>query len=234
MSGHLQGRVAFVTGASRGIGAELAKGLAGQGAHVVLAARTVGGLEEVDDAIQAAGGTATLLPLNLAATDKLTALGPTLLERFGRVDIFVGNAAMLGDLTPISQYEPRQWDEVINTNLNANQRLIRTLDPLLRASNAGRAVFLTSGVARAPNAYWGAYAVSKAGLECMVKIYAAETAKTNLRVNLLDPGIVRTAMRAKAFPGEDQSQLNPPSAVLPTLLDMVMPNYTGHGQIVTA
>jgi len=233
MSKRLEGRVALITGASRGIGAAVAKRFAAEGAHVVLMARTIGGLEEIDDEIRAAGGAATLIPQDLSKLDELEKLGPALHQRFGRLDILVANAGLLGALTPIAQFEPRMWDEVMTVNVAANQRLIRTLDPLLRASDAGRAVFVTSGAGQVPRAYWGVYAVSKAALEMMVKIYAAETEKTNLRVNLLSPGAIRTKMRAQAFPGEHPDSLPPPDSITDLFVDLADPACTRHGEVAS-
>lgn len=232
--GRLAGRIALVTGASRGIGAAVAKRFAAEGAHVVLVARTVGGLEEVDDAIQAAGGAkATLVPLDLTDFDKIDLLGASIFERFGRLDILVGNAAMLGALSPISHFDPRTWDRVMALNVTANYRLIRSLDRLLRGSDAGRAIFVTSGAARTAIPYWGAYAASKAALEMMVRMYAGEVRKSPLRVNMVDPGVVRTSMRAQAFPGEDPSTLPAPDAITDRFIDLAEPGCTRHGEIVT-
>jgi NAD(P)-dependent dehydrogenase (short-subunit alcohol dehydrogenase family) len=199
--GLLEGRVALVTGASRGIGAAVAKLFAAQGAHIIALARTVGGLEELDDAIAAAGGTATLVPQDLADLDAIDRLGAALHERFGKLDILVANAGVLGVLSPIAHVEPKVWDETMLLNVTVNFRLIRSLDPLLRLSDAGRAIFVTSGAARAPRAYWGPYGTSKAALDYMVGTWAQEVLKTNIRVNLINPGATRTAMRATATPG---------------------------------
>jgi NAD(P)-dependent dehydrogenase (short-subunit alcohol dehydrogenase family) len=230
----LAGRVALVTGASRGIGAAAAESLAAEGAHVVLVARTVGGLEEVDDRVRAKGGSATLVPLDLMDHAKLDALGQSIYERFGRLDILVGNAAMLGNFGPVAQFDPKTWDRVMSLNVTANQRLIRSVDRMLRASDAGRAIFVTSGLARSVMAYAGAYAVSKAALEMTVRLYAAEVARSNLRVNLLDPGVVRTRLRAQGFPGEDPAALPPPEAVAPLFVELASPACTRHGEVVTA
>ena len=233
-SGVLAGRLALITGASRGIGAAVAKRFAREGAHVVLVARTVGGLEETDDAVRAEGGAATIVPLDLRDGDKIDQLGASLYERFGKLDILVGNAAMLGDLGPIPHVAPKQWDQVMALNVTANYRLIRSLDPLLRASEAGRAMFVTSGAARSPMAYWGPYATSKAALEMMVLCYAAETEKTNLRVNVINPGVVRTGMRAQAFPGEDPAQHPAPDAITGVFVELASPACRRHGEIVRA
>jgi NAD(P)-dependent dehydrogenase (short-subunit alcohol dehydrogenase family) len=229
----LTGKTALITGASRGIGAAVAVGLAEAGAHVVLMARTIGGLEAVDDAVRKIGGKATLMPEDLLAAEKLDLVGPTLAQRFGGLDIFIGNAGYLGTLGPVAHQEPRDWDKVMRTNVTANFRLIRSLDPLLRASSAGRAVFVTSGMAHKCTAYWGAYAVSKAALEAMVKTYAAETLKTDIRVNLLSPGTTDTAMLDAAYPGGYQGQKKKPEDVVPAFLDLVSPECVRHGEIVS-
>lgn len=230
----LAGRVALITGASRGIGAAVAKAYAAAGAHVVLTARNTSALEKLDDEIRAAGGVATLIPLDLLDHEKIDTLGPALAQKFGRLDIFVGNAAMLGALCPLGHAKANEWDRVIDLNLNANFRLIRTLDPLLRASDAGRVILVTSGAAEGYRAYWGAYAVSKAGLEALARSYKAETDKTNLRVNLVDPGRTRTAMRAEAFPGEDPATLPTPDDLVPVFLDLAKPSCTLHGERIKA
>lgn len=231
-SRRLEGRIALVTGASRGLGAAIARKFAAEGAHVILVARTVGALEEVDDAIQALGGSATLVPLDLTDLARVEQLGPSLFQRWGRLDILVGNAAMLGSLSPVALSDPRMWDEVMTLNLMANYRLIRTLDPLLRRSDAGRAVFVTSGAARAARAYWAPYSVSKAALEMMVLTYADEVRKTALRVNLFSPGVLRTKMRAQAFPGEDPMTLPEPDSVTEALMPLVVPDCRRHGERV--
>lgn len=232
--GALAGRLALITGASRGIGAAVAKRFAREGAHVVLVARTVGGLEETDDAIRAESGAATIVPLDLLDGDKIDQLGASLFERFGKLDVLVGNAATLGDLSPVAHVTPKQWDQVMALNVTANYRLIRSLDPLLRASDAGRAMFVTSGAARSASAYWGPYATSKAALEVMAKCYAAETVKTSVRVNIIDPGVVRTAMRAQAFPGEDPEIHPAPDAIAGIFVDLASPACRRHGEIVRA
>jgi NAD(P)-dependent dehydrogenase (short-subunit alcohol dehydrogenase family) len=234
-SPRLAGRIAVITGASRGIGAAVAKRFATEGAHLVLLARTVGGLEEVDDEIQRAGAeAATLVPMDLRDGDQIDRLGAALYERFKRVDILVGNAGALGTLSPLPHVSPKDWEEVIAVNVTANWRLIRSLDPLLRQSDAGRAIFVTSGLGHMPIAYWGPYATSKASLEMLVRIYAAEVSKTKIRVNLLDPGIVRTAMRAKAFPGENPMSLKPPEAITDRFVELAEPVCTLNGERVQA
>ena len=234
-TGRLAGRLALITGASRGIGRAVAKRFAAEGAHLILVARTKGALEELDDEIRAAGhAQPTLLPLNLRQFDQIDAMGASIHQRFGKLDILVGNAGVLGSLSPIGHIQPKTWQEVIDVNLTANYRLIRSLDPLLRLSDAGRAIFVTSGVARADFAYFGAYAVSKAGLEKLVKTYAAEITKTPVRANLLDPGVVRTSMRAQAFPGEDPLQHPEPDAITETVVRLAEPACTEQGAIVPA
>ena len=231
-SGRLAGRVAVITGASRGIGAETAKLFAAEGAHVVLMARTVGGLEEVDDAIKSAGGTATLVPCDLTEFDRIDNLGPPLLERFGKVDVFIGNAGMLGDMTPLGHYDAKRWHAVFDINVHANWRLIRVLEPLLKRSDAGRAVLISSTAAHSARAYWGAYAITKAALETMAHVWAAELANTNVRVNLLNPGGTRTVMRAEAFPGEDPLTLKTPDVVAAALIELSVPECTKHDALI--
>lgn len=232
--GRLKGRVALVTGASRGIGAAVAKRYAAEGAHVILAARTVGGLEETDDAIRAAGGAATLVPLDLAEGIKIDELGARLYERFGKLDVLVGNAGTIGVLTPLTHMDPPVWQTVMDVNLTANWRLLRSMDPLLRRSDAGRAIFVTSGAARGVFPFWGAYAVSKSALEMLVRTYAAEVAEFGVKANVVDPGVVRTAMRAQAFPGEDPMTLPPPEAMTEIFLSLAEPSCRRNGQVVHA
>ncbi len=234
MTGRLDGRVALITGASRGIGAAVAKRFAAEGAHIVAVARTVGGLEELDDAIKEVGGSATLVPLDLLELDGIDRLAGAVHERWSRLDILVGNAAMLGQLSPMGHYPTDMWTRVMDLNLTANWRLIRAFDVRLRESDAGRALFVTSGVARAPHAYGGPYAASKAALENMAQTWAAELEKTNVRVNIVDPGRSRTAMRAQAYPGEDPETLPSPNAVSDTFVELASPEHTGNGQIVSA
>jgi len=230
----LAGRIAVVTGASRGIGAATAIALARLGAHVVLIARTQGGLEETDDSVRAAGGAATLLPMDLMKGDGIDPLGPTLHQRFGRLDILVHNAGVLGKLTPVGMIEPKDMNACIAINYAASWRLIRSCGPLLAASDAGRAVFVTSSVASAPRAFWGGYAASKAAMETLVRVWADETEATALRANIFDPGRTATRMRATAFPGEDPRTL--PSAALRAvaLVELCLPGETRHGQTVKA
>jgi NAD(P)-dependent dehydrogenase (short-subunit alcohol dehydrogenase family) len=232
-SGRLAGRLALITGASRGLGAAVAKRFAAEGAQLVLVARTVGGLEEVDDAVRAAGGSATLVPLDLADFDAIDRLGQSLHERFGRLDVLVGNAGVLGTLSPVGHIRVRDWTDVINLNLTANWRLIRSLDPLLRASDAGRAIFVTDSVARRPKAFWGAYAAAKAGLETLVRVYADETARTtSLRVNLIDPGRLRTRLRARAYPGERPETVPAPDSAADAFVALAEPACARHGELI--
>jgi len=228
----LSGRIALVTGASRGIGAAAAIELARRGAHVVITGRTQGGLEETDDAIRAAGGAATLLALDLTDGAALDAVGPSLLERFGRLDILVAAAGSLGTLTPVPHILPADWAEAVGVNLTATWRLIRTCGPLLIAGAAGRAVFVTSRIVLRPTAYWGTYGATKAGLHHLVQTWAAETRITKLRVNLADPGPVATKLRRGAFPGEDQSTLPRPADIAPAIADLCEPTETRHGEMV--
>ena len=227
-------RVALVTGASRGIGAAVAVELARRGVHVVLTARTQGGLEETDDAIRALGGAATLLPMDLADGAALDPIGPSLCERFGRLDILVHNAGALGRLTPVAHIQPGDWEAVVAVNLSATWRLIRTCGPPLLAAPAGRAVFVTTVRASEPRAFWGAYGATKAGLQHLALTWAHETVTTSTRVNLFDPGIVATRMRADAMPGEDRSTLAQPADVAPALADLCEPAENRHGQIIRA
>jgi len=226
----LKDHVAVVTGASRGIGREVALQLAAQGAHIIALARTVGALEDLDDQITAAGGTATLVPFDLKKIADIEALGPMLAQKFGRCDILVGNAGILGELCPAHQIDAALWSDVFTINVHANQRLIATLDPLLRAAPAGRAVFVTSGAAKSCKAYWSAYAASKAALEALCKSYAAETAQTNLKINVFDPGATRTDMRAKAFPGENPETLPDTASIAAKLIPLSLPTTKESGE----
>jgi NAD(P)-dependent dehydrogenase (short-subunit alcohol dehydrogenase family) len=230
-SKRLTGRIALVTGASRGIGRAVVLALAEAGAHVVIVARTTGALEELDDEVRARGGAATLVQLDLRKPDRVDALGPSVFQRWGKLDILVANAGVLGPLSPLAHITNDAWADTIEINLNANWRLIRTLDPLLRRSDAGRAIFVSSGAASAKNAYWGPYAVSKAGLEALVKTYANEIAETPIRANIINPGPIRTAMRAKAFPGEDPMTLATPQDIAPLFLELADPALTANGHL---
>jgi NAD(P)-dependent dehydrogenase (short-subunit alcohol dehydrogenase family) len=225
----LAGRVAVVTGASRGIGRAAALALAREGVHIVAVARTVGALEELDDEIRKAGGSATLVPLDLADYPALDRLGAAIHQRWGKLDMLLGNAGLLGAVTPVAHIEPKVFDSVMAVNVTANWRLIRSLDPLLRQSDAGRALFITSGVARRFPAYWGVYAVSKAALEGLVRTYAAEIRQTGAGANLFNPGALRTRMRAQAVPGEDPMTLKPPEDAVPDIVRMLSPAYRGNG-----
>ena len=228
----LAGQVALVTGASRGIGAAAAVELARRGAHMVITARSEGGLAETDDAIRAVGGHATLLPLDLLDTASLGAVGPSLFERFRRLDILVGNAGALGVLTPVSHILPQDWAEVVGVNMTAAWKLICGCAPLLLAAPAGRAVFVTGRIVHKPAAYWAAYGATKAGLEHLVLTWAEETRTTRLRVNLFDPGVVATRLRRAAMPGEDFSTLAKPVDVAPALADLCGPGEARHGAVV--
>jgi NAD(P)-dependent dehydrogenase (short-subunit alcohol dehydrogenase family) len=221
----LADRIAVVTGASRGIGYQAAKGFAAAGAHVVAVARTAGALEDLDDEIRAAGGSATLVPLDVKDGEAIDRLGAAIFERWGRLDVLLANAAILGQLSPLGHIPPKVWDEVIAVNVTANWRLVRSLDPLLRRSDAGRAIFMSSGAAHNCRPYWGPYSVSKAALEALARTYAGEVAKTPIRVAIVDPGRTRTAMRAKAMPGEDPETLPHPSEIVPFLLEMASPAF---------
>jgi NAD(P)-dependent dehydrogenase (short-subunit alcohol dehydrogenase family) len=229
----LQGKIALVTGASRGIGRAAAIALGAAGAHVVCVARTVGGLEETDDAIVKAGGSATLVPLNLKDVAAIDRLGASLFERWGKLDAFLGNAGVLGTLTPLTHLEPKDFADLLDINVTANWRLIRSLDPLLRLSEGGRVLFLTSGAARKHTPYWGGYAMSKAALESLALTYAAECeGGGKVKVNLLNPGPIRTAMRAKAMPGENPSALKRPEELTPLIVELLSTSNSKNGQLV--
>ena len=225
----------MITGASRGLGAALAERFAAEGATLVLVARTPGALEEVDDKVRAAGGgRATLVPLDLTDGAAIDQLGGALAQRFGRLDILVGAAAELGALSPLGHIGPPAFERVMAVNATANYRLIRSLDPLLRASDAGRAIFVTCAEARAGKPYWGGYAASKAALEAIATAYAAETRRTTLRVNLIDPGRMQTRLRATAYPGEDASKLPAPSAVTEAFVALAETGCAQHGRLIEA
>jgi NAD(P)-dependent dehydrogenase (short-subunit alcohol dehydrogenase family) len=231
MTGRLTNRVALVTGASRGLGKSAALALAKEGAHVIAVARTQGGLTELDDEIKALGGTATLVPADMRDFDAIDRLGAAIFERWKRLDILIGNAGILGKLTPMAHIEPKLWDEVMGVNVTANYRLIRSLDPLLRAADAGRAIFMTSGLAHRCWAYWGPYSISKAALEAMVKTYAAEVETTAMRANCFSPGPTRTKMRATAMPGEDPETLPHPDDVATQIIPMCLSDFTDNGAV---
>jgi NAD(P)-dependent dehydrogenase (short-subunit alcohol dehydrogenase family) len=227
----LSGRIALVTGASRGIGAATALALGRAGAHVVAVARTVGGLEELDDAIRAAGSSATLVPLDVTDSAGLARLAAALAERYRRLDILIGSAAIGGPSSPLDHTPRKDWDEVMNVNVTANWQLICAMDTLLRRSDAGRAVFLTSGAAHNMRPYRGLYATSKAALEAVVRTYAAETASSAVRVNLFNPGPTRTRMRAQLMPGEDPTTLPSPEEVAAKIVDLCLPEFGETGRL---
>ena len=230
MSNQFDGRIALVTGASRGIGYAISKKIAKEGAHVIAVARTVGGLEELDDEIKGNGGSSTLVPLDLQDFDAIDQLGATIFERWNKLDILVGNAGILGKLTPVGHIEPQTFDDVLAINLTANWRLIRSLDPLLRNSDSGRGIFISSSVAKSCKPFWGAYSSSKAALEAIVKTYATEIEKiSNVKINLVDPGPIRTAMRAKAMPGEDPDTLTTAEQLSESLLPLLLPSFNQTG-----
>jgi NAD(P)-dependent dehydrogenase (short-subunit alcohol dehydrogenase family) len=231
MSKPLAERIALVTGASRGLGAAIALALAHAGAHVVAVARTVGGLEQLDDRIRAAGGSVSLVPLDLKDVAGIDRLGGVINERYSRLDVMIGNAGILGPLSPLGHVLPNAWDEVIAVNLTANFRLIRSMDPLLRAAPAGRVVLVSSGVAASARAYWGPYAVSKAGVEVLARIYANETSNSPVRVNVVNPGPTRTRMRAQAMPAEDPATPEPPEGVAEKIVELCLPGLTESGKL---
>jgi NAD(P)-dependent dehydrogenase (short-subunit alcohol dehydrogenase family) len=233
MTRALEGSVALITGASRGIGAAVATELGRLGAHCVLTARTQGGLEATDDAVRAAGGTASLLPLDLAkAGDQLDLVGPSIVERFGRLDILIHAAGLLARLTPVAHVTPRDFEDAVAVNIAACWRMIRTCDPPLRAAPAGRAVILTDAVAEQPVAYWGLYGFGKAAQAHLARSWAAEVASTALRVNLVDPGPVSTRLRAAAMPGEDRTRIAAPVDVAPAIAALCLPTETRHGALL--
>jgi NAD(P)-dependent dehydrogenase (short-subunit alcohol dehydrogenase family) len=225
----LDGRLVVVTGASRGIGYEAALEAGRRGAHVIAIARDVSGLEALDDTMKACGGSTTLVPLDLTDFTALDRLGLSIFERWKKLDGLIANAAILGPITPVGHIDPADFDRVFALNVTANYRLIRSLDPLLKQSDAGRAVFLTSGAARNGQPYWSAYSASKAALEALVRAYAAELKAGPVRVNVLDPGQLRTDMHAEAFPGLDPNDFDLPSVVAPKLIDMIEPVFCESG-----
>jgi len=224
-------RVILITGASRGIGYFTAIDAAKRGAHVIAVARTIGGLEELDDEIQAVGGSATLVPLDIADGDKIDQMGGSIFERWGKLDGLVANAGLLGIISPVPHISPKEVDEVFNVNVIANFRLLRSLDPLLRQSDAGRAVFVSSSAAETGKPFWGLYGATKAAVNAMAKSYAGEMESSGVKANVFYPGAVRTGMRAKAVPGEDASTLPHPREIAPKLVDMVAPSNQNNGHI---
>ncbi|MGN6287437.1 MAG: SDR family NAD(P)-dependent oxidoreductase [Afipia sp.] len=227
----LASRIALVTGASRGIGHATARALARAGAHIIAVARTQGGLEELDDEIRKEGGTATLVPLDMTDLDGIARLGAALNERHGKLDVLIGNAGMAGTSSPLGHTDPKFWDNVMAINVTANFQLIRCMEPLLKESDAGRAVFITSGIAHKANAYMGPYAASKAALDVLVRVWANETASTNIRVNLFSPGPIRTRMRATVMPGEDPMTLDTPEQVADYIVPMCLPSWSESGKM---
>jgi NAD(P)-dependent dehydrogenase (short-subunit alcohol dehydrogenase family) len=228
----LKGKKALITGASRGIGAAIAKAYAKEGAHVILVARKKKGLEKIDDEIKALGGTATLVPINLENLDQIDHLALSIAERFGGLDILVGNAGLLGQLSPITSIPSKVWDQVINVNLNANMRLIRNFDPLLRKAEHGRAIFVSSGVSKRIMPYFGLYRASKVALDSLIETYAEEVASTNIRVNYVYPGAVRTDMRAEGFPGEDPMTVTAPEDITEAFIELAEDSCERHGECV--
>jgi NAD(P)-dependent dehydrogenase (short-subunit alcohol dehydrogenase family) len=234
MPSRLAGNLALVTGASRGIGRAIAIELARAGAHVIALARTQGALEELDDAIRAGGGEATLVPCDLADFDALDRLGAAIYERWARLDIFIANAGILGPVSPLAHVEPAQWEDVLRVNVTANWRLVRSLDPLLRAAPAGRVVFISSGAGHPVEAkpYFGPYATSKAAIDMLARTYAAETMNISaVKVMVANPGPLRTRMRAQAMPGEDPNSLKTPEDFAPEVVALCLPDWTQTGKV---
>lgn len=231
MTMDLTGRIALVTGASRGIGYFTALELAKAGAHVIACARTVGGLEDLDDAIKSAGGSATLVPFDLADMGAIDALGGSIFERWGKLDILVANAGVLGTISPVGHVEAKVFEKVMTINVTATWRLIRSIDPLITKSDQGRALIISSGAAHKCKPFWGPYSASKAAVEALARIWAAESQRLPLRILSVDPGATRTAMRAQAVPGEDPETLPHPSTVAKALLPLVGPDQTETGKL---
>ncbi|MBK8769074.1 MAG: SDR family NAD(P)-dependent oxidoreductase [Rhizobiales bacterium] len=231
MTKRLDGKIALITGASRGIGFETAVHLAREGAHIIATARTQGGLEELDDAIRAAGSTATLVPLDVRDYDGIDRLGAAIFERWKKLDIFIGNAGSLGKLTPMAHVDPKVWAEAMDVNVTSNYRFLRSLDPLFRSADWARVIFVTSGLAFKCTPYWGPYSVGKAALEAIMRTYAGEMATTNVRTNCFSPGATRTRMRATAMPGEDPMTLPTPEEVSLQMIDMCLPAFTDNGGV---
>ncbi|MFC7050604.1 SDR family NAD(P)-dependent oxidoreductase [Emcibacter nanhaiensis] len=230
--GKLDGKIALITGASRGIGRAVALEFAREGADVILVARTVGALEALDDEIkQETGREALLVPLDITDFDGIDRLGAALYEKYGKLDILVGNAGYLGILSPVAHIAPKDWDSLLDINLTANFRLIRSMESLLKQSDAGRALFVSSGVAHKNRAYWAGYAMSKAALEVLVRTWAEEMKITNIKANLVNPGPMRTAMRAKAVPGEDPEKLPHPKEIAPMFVELCSEEFSETGQL---
>lgn len=227
----LNGRIALVTGASRGIGYFTARALARHGAHVIAVARTVGGLEDLDDEIKALGGTATLVPLDLKDMKAIDALGGSIHERWGKLDILVANAAILGSISPVGHIKAKDFEQVMAINVNATWRIMRTVEPLIKASDAGRAIVLSSSVAHSCRPFWGAYAASKAAVETLARTWANELVNTPVRVNSVNPGATRTAMRAQAMPGEKKDSLPHPQDVADKIVTLADPALTQTGKL---
>jgi NAD(P)-dependent dehydrogenase (short-subunit alcohol dehydrogenase family) len=225
----LAGRIVLVTGASRGIGYFAAREAGRRGAHVIAVARTVGGLEELDDEIKAAGSEATLVPLDITDYDGIDRLGQAIFGRWGRLDGLIGNAGRAGAVSPVGHIEPKDFERVVATNVIANFRLIRSFDLLLRQSDAGRALFISSSIVTKAVPYFASYTATKMALDGLVRVYATEMANTKVRVNAFNPGPLRTAMRASAYPGEDPLTLEPPSVVAPKIVEMISPAYAENG-----
>lgn len=233
-SDRLKGRLALITGASRGLGAAIAKAYAVEGAHVILVSRTTGALEALDDQIKLEKGSSTLVPMDLTKFDAIDNLGKQIFDRWGKLDILVGNAAILGDLSPVGHIRPEVWQRTYDLNVTANYRLIRSMDNLLRRSEAGRVLFVTSGASRTLRPYWALYASTKAALDAIALIYSKETQKTKVRVNIVNPGPMRTDMRAAAFPGEDSEKLPPPEHICETMVRMATADFSDGGLWVGA
>jgi NAD(P)-dependent dehydrogenase (short-subunit alcohol dehydrogenase family) len=234
MTKRLDGRIALVTGASRGIGAAVARRYAAEGAHIIAIARTVGGLEELDDAVKSVGSTATLVPLDLNDLNRIDPLGPQLHQRFGKLDILLANAAITGTVGPLSHHDAKLWEEVYRLNVHANWRLLRTLEPLLKLSDAGRAIFVSSGITAGARAYMGAYSSSKAAVEALARTWANELVTTKVKVNIVHPGPTRTAMRAHIMPGEDPMTLPAAEDMTGVYVDLAEASCTRTGEIVKA
>ncbi|MDA0780881.1 MAG: SDR family NAD(P)-dependent oxidoreductase [Rickettsiales bacterium] len=234
MTKRLDGKIALVTGASRGIGAAVAIKYAEEGAHVIIAARTATALESVDDEIKKINGNCIIVPVDLTEYQKIDQLGALIYERFGKLDIIVSNAAQLGHLSPLHQIDSKVWEKIIALNMTANYRILRSMDPLLRMSDSGRGIFVTSAVVQNDSPYWGAYAVSKAGLEKLVKTYAAEVRQSNIRVNLVDPGQVDTKMLAEAMPGLDMSNIKKPNEITEIFVQLAESSFDKNGEIFKA